>query len=312
MDVRRIPYVLSIIENDGNMTKASERMHISQPALSQIIRRIEAEYGITIFDRRKTPMTLTKAGETFVRAAKAMQRMSDAMRREFDNEKRLDRGELHIGVTNFKASYVLPKVLARFRNKYPGITTVLHEASNAGLIKLIEELRTDITISNIQGGEYSSPWFTTKVFSEEEFMLAVSPDHPLASLKEIETPHILQDCVIIMSPRSEYMRKVINSYFERENFIPAKVIESSNAEFSTRMIAEGNCVSIISDWICGIENVAVKPVYVRFKGSPMRIKSTISYPKAPYASAAALAFIHDLLDEYGRVKEPPTNSPLSL
>lgn len=291
MDIRRIPYVLSIIESGGNLTKAAERMHISQPALSQILRRIEDEFGVLIFDRRKTPMTLTKSGESFVRTAQAIHRLGEAMCLEFRDERELNKGELHIGVTNFRATYVLPGILARLRRLHPGIDIVVHEASNSELLRFMEEFRTDITIGNIRRDDYHEQWYMTEILSDEELVLAVPPGHCLAAVNEIETPRLLAGEVVIIPPKSEYMREIIDEYFKEERFAPERVIETSNAEFSTRMISEGMCVAIVSDWIIGRENTAACPAYVRFKNAPMRIRTTISYPKEPYASAAARAFM---------------------
>lgn len=298
MDIRRIPYVLSIIESGGNLTKAAERMHISQPALSQIVRRIEDEFGILIFDRRKTPMTLTISGESFVRTAQAIHRLSEAMCLEFRDERELRKGELHIGVTNFRATYVLPGILARLRRQYPGIDIVIHEASNTELLRLMEEFRTDITIGNLRGDDYPEQWYVTEILSDEELVLAVPPGHRLAAAREIASPRQLAGEVVIIPPKPEHMREIIDEYFKGGRFVPERVIETSNAEFSTRMIAGGMCVAIVSDWIIGRENAAVSPVYVRFKNAPMRIRTTISCPKEQYASAAARAFMASVAEEF--------------
>lgn len=298
MDIRRIPYVLAIIENGGNLTKAAERMHISQPALSQIIKRIEDEFGVLIFDRRKTPMTLTKCGESFVRTAQAIYRLSETMCLEFREEQELEKGELHIGVTNFRATYVLPGILARFRRRHPGIDIVIHEASNIELLRLMEEFRTDITIGNIHRDDYPEQWYVTEILSDEELVLAVPSGHRLAAAREIENPRLLGGEIVILPPKPEHMRDVIDKYFESERFAPERVIETSNAEFSTRMISEGMCVAIVSDWIIGRENAAPSLAYIRFKNAPMRIRTTISHPKGQYASAAALAFMASVAAEF--------------
>lgn len=145
MDTRRMPYILAIVESEGNLTKAAEKMFISQPALSQILKKVEDEHGVKLFDRRKNPMSMTAAGRLYVRTARAVKDLSDSMQSEFDDERNLERGELRIGVTPFRATYLLPRVLASYHRKYPGIDVVLQQARNSDLMRLMGEARTDLT-----------------------------------------------------------------------------------------------------------------------------------------------------------------------
>lgn len=294
-------YILAIVEHEGNLTKAAEKMFISQPALSQVLKKVEDEHGVRLFDRSRNPMTLTSAGRTYVRTARAMKDLSDSMQREFDDERNLERGELHIGVTPFRATYLLPQVLASYHRKYPGIDVILHQARNSDLLKLMGEARTDLTIGNFYDRSRVPEWLVCRELCEEEMILVMHRDHPLAGCGEIDDLETIGREPLMMSPRGEPMRRVIDDFFEKKNFVPRRVIETSNAEFCLRMIAEGVGISIMSDAVCGAENMKTMPAYVRFAHEPPRLVTTIAYSKQRYLSAASRAFIDELGALLGKV-----------
>ena len=273
-------------------------MFVTQPALSQILKKTEEALGVTLFDRSRNPMTMTRAGANYVRAARMIENIQKSLRQEFDDERNIDAGELHIGVTPFRASYVLPKILASYHRKHPGVKIVLHQAPNRSLAQIMENYLTDITIGNIDDDSNDPNRRVSRILYDEELLVVAPADHPCAKLGQIEDLSRLEDDLFLVAPTGERLRDVIDDFFKRRGFAPRHILETSNAELSLGMIAEGAGISIMCDAIRGVKHAEPAPAFIRFAGPPPlpRLVTSAIYLKHKYFSAAARAFLKELED----------------
>jgi len=148
MNTKQIKYVLALSET-LNFSQAAEQMGISQPALSKQIQYIEKEFGVKLFDRNHSPLTLTPAGEYFVRNAKELLYKEDQLRKELGQFQTGESGCLVIGVTPFRSLYLMPNLVKKIRNKYPGVRVVIQEVPSNQLRKDAVEGKYDLAIVNL-------------------------------------------------------------------------------------------------------------------------------------------------------------------
>lgn len=148
MNTKQIQYALALSEN-LSFSQTSEQLGISQPALSKQIQHIEKELGVKLFDRNHTPLILTPAGEYFVRSARDLVYKEDQMRKALDQFKSGDNGRLIIGVTPFRSVYLMPDLVRKIRDRYPGVQVSLHETNVAQLRKEAAEGKYDLAIVNL-------------------------------------------------------------------------------------------------------------------------------------------------------------------
>src|SRR5215218_7804273 len=135
MEMHQLRYVVAVARA-GNFSRAAEQCHISQPSLSQQILKLENELGERLFDRRKREAKLTSHGEAFLRHAVRILEEVDAAKREATDAKNLLQGTLTIGVLPTIAPYLLPRVLAAFARRYPGVEIIVQEDTTERLLKL--------------------------------------------------------------------------------------------------------------------------------------------------------------------------------
>src|SRR5271163_3707207 len=135
MEMHQLRYVVAVART-RNFSRAAEQCRVSQPSLSQQIRKLEDELGERLFDRMKREAKLTSHGETFLRRAVRILEEVDAAKREATDAQDLLRGTLTIGVLPTIAPYLLPDVMAQFTEKFPGVEIVLQEDTTARLLKL--------------------------------------------------------------------------------------------------------------------------------------------------------------------------------
>ncbi len=108
-----------------SVSKAAEKLSISQPALSAHIKKIEEENGIIIFDRTRKPLTLTEQGRVYLKYSEKKDALEKELKKEISDLNGLKTGDLVIGGASAFNSIYLPRAVKLFAQKYPGIKTVI-------------------------------------------------------------------------------------------------------------------------------------------------------------------------------------------
>ena len=148
MNSRQLQYAV-LLSEILNISQAAEKLSITQPALSKQILSLEAELGVTLFDRSTVPLTLTQAGEEFIKNAKEILFKEEALRHAMEDYKAGEKGRLNIGISPFRATYFLSDVLIKLRNEYKGLQIVLNEKNSTLLQKDTSDGLLDFSILNL-------------------------------------------------------------------------------------------------------------------------------------------------------------------
>jgi len=148
LNARQLEYAIRLARV-RNFSQVAEELKISQPALSKQILHLESELGTKLFDRNTSPLTLTPAGEYFVREAQELLYREDQLLRSMERYRSGEAGELVIGATPFRSSYLMPRVVARLRQKFPGIRVRLAEYGSDILRREVAEGRYDLAVVNL-------------------------------------------------------------------------------------------------------------------------------------------------------------------
>lgn len=148
MNSRQLQYAIKLSET-LNFSQVAEQLNISQPALSKQILSLESELGVKLFDRSSVPLTLTPAGEHFIREAQDLLYKEDQLLRSMDKFKSGEVGRLVIGISPFRSLYLIPHIATKIREKFPGIQIFLHETNSDQLRKEVADGRYDFAIINL-------------------------------------------------------------------------------------------------------------------------------------------------------------------
>lgn len=148
MNSRQIQYAI-LLSQTLNFSEAADSLGISQPSLSKQILNLESEIGVKLFDRNHSPMTLTPAGEYFIKNAQELLYKEDQLLKSLCRFQTGENGTLTIGVTPFRSLYMMPDIIAKFKAKYPGVRVALHEANSAQLRKESVEGKYDFAVVNL-------------------------------------------------------------------------------------------------------------------------------------------------------------------
>ena len=164
----------------GHMTRASKRLHLTQPAVSAQLRRLEESVGRPLFDRHPKGLVLTEAGEVFLGTAREALDCVARGRVALDELEGLERGSLSVGGGATATTYLLPPLLGLFHGGHPGIHIFVREQGSARTLASVERGDLDLGIVTLLGGAASvgrgvavAPWV------EDELQLIVPPGHRL-------------------------------------------------------------------------------------------------------------------------------------
>ncbi|MFD4841610.1 LysR substrate-binding domain-containing protein [Achromobacter sp. NPDC058515] len=198
VDLRLLRYFLAVAE-ESHLTKAAARLGIRQPPLSQQIRVLEQELGVTLFHRLPRGMELTESGRALLEDARNIIALVD---QAVDGVRRVSLGEagrLTVGFTGSAAFHpFVPSVIRRFRESAPNVRLVLEESSTGELMEAVAEGRVDVAFVRGPYGPDRSVVVETVL---EETMLAAFPaDHPAVkgrSRKRIALSELADESLIL-------------------------------------------------------------------------------------------------------------------
>jgi DNA-binding transcriptional LysR family regulator len=177
MELRHLRYFVVVAE-ELHFRRAAERLHMSQPPLSQQIRQLEEEIGATLFLRNQRKVELTAAGADFLeRAHEILDAVEDAARQA----RRVQRGEvgrLAVGFVGSAMYSFIPELLRAFRDQSPDIALRLHELGTTEQLRQLEDGRLDVGFLRVARAR---PGLTLETVLEEPVVVALPDVHPLAA-----------------------------------------------------------------------------------------------------------------------------------
>jgi len=215
---REYEYVAAIAR-EGTLSSAAIQLGVSQPALTQFLRREEGNLGTALFQRIDNRMVLTYAGECYLEHIKQIFAIEAHMRAALDDIAQLDHGRIRVGITSIRRPFTIFSVIPQFKKKYPAIDLTLNEHASDVLEEWLEKLSLDCIAVNVSKRR---DLFEYIPIAREAYVLAVRKDHPLvkqAGISEqfkypVVTPQQLEGHSFIMLSKSHRIRKFADSILD--------------------------------------------------------------------------------------------------
>lgn len=181
MNTKQFKYVLTLA-HEGSFSKAADTLNITQPSLSQYIKKIEKEIGLALFDRINGDVRLTDAGKTYIDIARKILDLEHQMENSFTDLASYKTGSLTIGAAPYQAASMLPSIAHSFQSLHPGMYLVVREGTTAELAEGMEHGEYNLALTLLP---ISPQLFTWEKVAEEELVLAVPSSHPAISTASI-------------------------------------------------------------------------------------------------------------------------------
>jgi LysR family hydrogen peroxide-inducible transcriptional activator len=238
MDLDQLRYFLRVAERQS-FTKAAADLAISQPALSRSIQKLEEDLGLPVFERQARAVVLTDAGRLLQSRARQALALLDDTRTEITDDGRS--GRLRIGAIPTVAPYFLPDVLRRFTKAFPNASVVVREETTALLLKACGDGEIDLGILALP---VSAPSLDVEALFEEELLLVMPPDHPLASRPTIRIADI-ESLPFILLDEAHCLTDTIVSFCKQRSFQPVAVERTSQLATVQELVSLAHGVSMI-------------------------------------------------------------------
>jgi DNA-binding transcriptional LysR family regulator len=239
MDLARLR-VFQAVADEGSFSRAARTLFLSQPAVTQHIRALEAELGVPLFDRLGRRTTLTPAGESLAQHVPqilGMVRAAEAAAREAGGEASRT---LRLGVSETLATYVLPPLLRDLQRRRPDTELRLTVGDSAEL--LVALLNNDVELA-FWLREAAHPQLEQSELASEPLVWLLPPDDPRGHVASLP-PNAFPGRRLILRGTNSAARRVIQALLEREGAFPTDVLEMDNLEAIKRSVEVGFGVSI--------------------------------------------------------------------
>jgi DNA-binding transcriptional LysR family regulator len=275
---------IAVLAKTRNFTKASEECRITQPALTKAIKKIEEEFGVTLFERGDvSPIRLTYAGERFLDEIRKIIGIQDSLMREMTDISEGRKGHLSIGVPVETASYFLPLIMPKFMEVHRDIEVGIIEGASDELEKGLLDGSIDFSIYALPS---YSPNLNYEVVEEHPIYLVTSTSHAFArgvdlSKNSLQRPHYvppksLEGENFLTLPPNAGMCRVTMQILERHGInVNIKMRLSSNYTVSALAAAgAGICFSTYTAGVRMKKMLEVQPVF-HTVDDPVFIRKTI-------------------------------------
>jgi LysR family transcriptional regulator, carnitine catabolism transcriptional activator len=243
--VRQLRGFMAVAQLSG-FSAAATRLHLTQSALSTLVRTLEDEIGVALFERTTRSVKLTDAGRDFLpQAEKILTDLHSAVASTRQHAEQA-RGRLVIAVSPTFAWTLLPRLLAQYREDNPDVRVVLRdEATPRQIRRLVQEGEADIGIGPLERGERG--WFVIDVLMDDELMLACPAAHPLAARERVGWSE-LADVPLIGFARDNAVEVLIEQSLAASGARLRPLYEVASIATAAALVAQGLGVAILPSY----------------------------------------------------------------
>lgn len=296
IDERELAYILQVAE-ERTFSQAAKKLYVTQPSLSQCIKRVENELGTELFDRRTNPLTLTYAGSLYVERAKQILRVRQDLLRQIEDMSELKCGQLRIGTSYSRTAYLLTQVLPKFKRQFPGIDITLVEGTVQELQDYAAEGGTDMSFLYLP---LKREELCYEPLVDENILVALPAEHPISrefagALQKPPFPaisfHDLAGDDFIVMKHKRKMRETFLHLCEQTKVRPKIILESGSLVSAQALVACGMGVTLVTDTLALYSRLAKNPLYFSLKEYTEPRHLVMAYSKYVQPSKAAMEFI---------------------
>ncbi|AYR25657.1 LysR family transcriptional regulator [Herbaspirillum rubrisubalbicans] len=289
IDLRLLRYFIAVAE-EGHLTKAAERIGIQQPPLSQQIRLLERELGVTLFNRLPRGMELTDSGTALLTDARALLAQLDTTVASVRRIAQGKMGRIAVGFTESASLHpFVHSVIRAFRADAPDVVMTVEESNTNELIEALRAKRLDLAFVRSPVGDASG--LTIETMLVEEMVAALPIDHPLAEhgKRKSIALHALAEQAFIMTrrPNGPGLYDTIIAACHAAGFSPQVTQEARKNLSTLSLVAAGVGVAVIPASMTRVNAEGV--VYLKLTGAPeLKAPLHLAYRTGSISGAARL------------------------
>ncbi|WP_442604101.1 LysR family transcriptional regulator [Paenibacillus sp. KN14-4R] len=258
MELHHFIYFKEVAEK-GGFTKASQHLHVSQPTISKMVKDLEDELGVQLFERKGRSIHLTDAGKVLLDQANKVLDAFNNVPTELSEVIHLQKGSIRLGLPPMIGSIFFSKVIAQFHKQFPSIKIQIIEAGAKKVTESIEDGSLDLGVAILPVDVSKFEIFS---FFKENLMVLAHPSHSIANRPILELHELKEEPFILLS-EDFALHDIILNLCAHIGFTPEVVCKSSQWDFIGKMVSAELGISFLPETICGLvekENVNIIPL----------------------------------------------------
>lgn len=270
-----------------NFTRAAEELHLSQPALSRAIQKLEDQLGQPLFERKPREVVLTDLGERLLERAKAILQVMDDTFAELSEAGR--RARIRVGAIPTIAPYFLPHLLGGFAREHPDVHAVVQEDTTDVLIKRCRHGELDVAILALP---IAARDLEVEPLFDEELLLVLPAGHPLAAARSVDLTAV-ETFPFVLLNEVHCLSESIASFCRSRSVHPVTIERTSQLTTILELVALGHGISMVPAMARELD-ASDQRVYRSFRGDkPQRTVAMLWNPQR-FQNKAVKAFMDHL------------------
>lgn len=303
------------VYQEKSISKAAQKLFISQPSLSIMIRKIEEEIGVPLFDRTSKPIRMTEAGMEYVKATEAIMHIEKSFDNYINASNELLTGSLTVGGNQLLSSLVLPKYIAQFIRRHPNIQLHLADDNSLVLENMISSGQLDLVIDN---RKLDAEIFEQHLWRTEHLLLVVPAEfacnrglekYQLREENVLDGSYLdpqvrpvpldsFQNVPFVAMTRDNETRRRTDEIFRQAGVIIDTILEIDRLVTLYHFVEIGAAASVVSDTLVQhIQHHSGKVVFYRLDSPHAQREIYVSYKRNRYYSKAMQAFMELIFDK---------------
>jgi DNA-binding transcriptional LysR family regulator len=280
--------VFQTVAEHEHITRASEELILSQPAVTKIIQSLERDTGLELIERHGRRIVLTYAGHVLQSYARRMFALEREMEEALAVLKDVETGEIKLAANTTTGVYLLPPIVSRYRNLYPQVKLYMTILNSHEIIE--QTLNWTLDFGLVEGDPTTlPPGLHVEVFAQDELVLVVSPVHRWSKLEELD-PAALRKGELLLREQGSGIREVIEHALVLQGVQVRPLLTLPDNEAIKQMVISGVGTAIVSALTVQRELVSGDLVRIPIAGVDLRPKLSLIRRIDKQLSLAAQAF----------------------
>ncbi|MEW6127136.1 MAG: LysR family transcriptional regulator [Acidobacteriota bacterium] len=294
-----------VVAEHLNFTRASERLHMTQSAVSHQIKALESELGEPLFIRAKRGVKLSQAGKIALAYAERILEDVEQLRESVSGQKAKLKGRVRVAAATQAFVYLFDPLFEAFMRSHTGIevsyrTTVSTEQTIADILNGV----ADVGFASLP--IYSPNLQVTELFNDE-LVLVVGRKHKFAHQRKIRVEEIEHERLILFE-RGASVRRATDNFFKQVEIKPDVAMESNDTYFIKRMVEKGLGISVLPSWTVRDELKSGKLAKLKIEGHNLR-RTVAMVSLGRFQASATRAFVNFILQNINKLQAIAKGEP---
>lgn len=296
MTLTEFRYIVAVARK-RHFGRAAGLCHVSQPTLSMGVKRLEEELGVVLFERSKSEVTITPAGEGIVAQAQRVLEEAERIKLMARHGEDPLSGPLRLGVIQTVAPYILPHLVGELHEQAPRMPLIIDEDLCTNLSEKLKNGQLDVILITLP---FREPHISTWAVYEEPFVVLTPVDHPLHERERICIEELASQDLIVLGPGHCFREQVLGIWPKTgqgaiDAAHPTTVLEGGSLDGIRHMVASGLGVAILPCSAARSERHGRKLLSVHRFSDPVPKRRVALAWRTSFHRRTAVATLHDAI-----------------